>query len=159
MRQFVTTEDFIFNGQSLPGIPLLVDAECVPVPVVNSYMMHVVLQKGRAHSPHTWQNHCDSLYDYFSWLEVQKLRWDDEPLQRDIGKEVSNLALYQRWCHDTYRKSKRARLRKELVEVKALLQKTDSINAALQLENGRLKALNRKYLNELNRLAGDISRI
>jgi len=104
MRQFVTTEDFSFNGQSLPGIPLLVDAECVPVPVANNYMMYVVLQKGRAHSPHTWQSHSDSLYDYFSWLEAQKLRWDDEPLQTDRGKEVSNLALYQRWCHDTYRK-------------------------------------------------------
>lgn len=105
MCQFVTTEDFSFNGQFLPGMPLLVDAERMPVPVANSYMIYAVLQKGRAHSPHTWQNHSDSLYDYFSWLEAQKLRWDEEPLNTDIGKEVSNLALYQRWCHETYRKS------------------------------------------------------
>jgi|SRR5208337_1923533 len=56
-------------------------------------------------------------------------------------------------------KTKRARLSKELEEVKALLQKTDSVNAALQLENGRLKTLNRKYLEELNRLKGSLAKI
>ena len=105
MRQFLTTEDFRYIGQSLPGIPLLVDDESVPVPVVNSYMIYLVLQKGRAHSPHNWKNNSDSLYDYFSWLEAQGLRWDDEPLHTGIGKEVSNLALYQRWCHETYHKA------------------------------------------------------
>lgn len=56
-------------------------------------------------------------------------------------------------------KTKQARLRQELEEVKALFQKTDSVNAALQLENGRLKALNRKYLEELNRMKGSLSKI
>ena len=56
-------------------------------------------------------------------------------------------------------KTKQARLRQELEEVKALLQKTDSVNAALQLENGRLKALNRKYLEELNRVKGGPAKI
>jgi hypothetical protein len=56
-------------------------------------------------------------------------------------------------------KAKRKRLRQELAEVKALLQKTDSVNAALQLENSRLTALNRKYLIELNRLKEGIARI
>jgi len=56
-------------------------------------------------------------------------------------------------------KTKRARLSKELEEVKALLEKTDSVNAALQLENGRLKTLNRKYLEELNRLKGSLAKI
>jgi AcrR family transcriptional regulator len=56
-------------------------------------------------------------------------------------------------------KAKRARLRQELAQVKALLQKADSVNASLQLENGRLKALNRKYLEESNRLKGDIAKI
>ena len=56
-------------------------------------------------------------------------------------------------------KAKRARIRKELEEVKALLQKTDSVNAALQMENGRLKALNKKYLEELNRTKGSLAKI
>lgn len=55
-------------------------------------------------------------------------------------------------------KTKQARLRQELEEVKALLQKTDSVNAAFQLENGRLKALNRKYLEELNRVKGGLTK-
>jgi hypothetical protein len=56
-------------------------------------------------------------------------------------------------------KTKQARLSKELEEVKALLQKTDSVNAALQLESGRLKALNRKYLEELNRVKGGLTKV
>jgi hypothetical protein len=56
-------------------------------------------------------------------------------------------------------KAKQARLRKELEEVKVLLQKADSVNAALQLENGRLKALSRKYLEELNRMKGGQAKI
>lgn len=55
-------------------------------------------------------------------------------------------------------KAKRERLRQELAEAKALLQKTDSVNAALQLENSRLTALNRKYLIELNRLKEGVAR-
>lgn len=56
-------------------------------------------------------------------------------------------------------KTKQARLSQELEEVKALLQKTDSVNAALQLENGRLRAQNRKYLEELNRVKGGLTKI
>jgi hypothetical protein len=56
-------------------------------------------------------------------------------------------------------KAKRERLRQELAELKALLQKTDSVNAAFQLENGRLKALNKKYLDDLNRLKDRLAKI
>lgn len=51
-------------------------------------------------------------------------------------------------------KVKRAKLRKELGEIKLEIQKVDSINAALQIENNQLKSLNQKYLKEINRLKG-----
>ena len=56
-------------------------------------------------------------------------------------------------------KAKQSRLRKELDEVKELLQKANSVNAAFQIENGSLSALNRKYLEELNRRKGGIVKI
>ncbi len=118
MRQFTTTEEFSFKGQSLPGIPLLVDDECQPVSVVNHYMIYLVLQKGTAHSPNTWQNHSDALYDYFSFLDINKLKWNDEPLFTDNGKEPSNLALYQKWCDDTYRKDNGLKLRHSTINVR-----------------------------------------
>lgn len=118
MRQFVTTEDFIYNGQSLTGIPLLVDENSTPVSIVNSFMMYLVMQRGSAHSPNTWRNYSDSLYDYFSWLEAQKLKWDEEPLHTDIGKEISNLALYQRWSHVTYCKANGERLSNSTVNAR-----------------------------------------
>lgn len=104
MRQFRTTEDFIYRGQSLPGIPLLVDDECRPVSVVNNYIMYLVLEKGSANGKRTWQNHADALYDYFSWLDANNLNWHDKPLMTANGKEVSNLTLYQRWSQENYRK-------------------------------------------------------
>jgi integrase len=104
MRQFRTTADFIYKNLSVPGIPLLVDDECRPLSVVNNYMMYLILERGRTNSSKTWQNHADALYDYFSWLEANKLNWDDKPHRTANGKEVSNLALYQRWSQATYRK-------------------------------------------------------
>ena len=56
-------------------------------------------------------------------------------------------------------KAKQSRLRKELDEVKELLQKANSVNAAFQIENGSLSALNRKYLEESNRRKGGIVKI
>jgi AcrR family transcriptional regulator len=54
-------------------------------------------------------------------------------------------------------KAKQTVVREELAEVKGLLRKADSVNAALQLENERLQAqleemesINRRYLLELN---------
>ena len=118
MRQFITTEDFIYKGQPLNGIPLLVNDCGEPEPIANNYMIYFVLQKASANSALTWLNNSDSLYDYFSWLEAQKLNWDDEPLYTDIGKEVSNLVLYQRWCIKTYCKANGEKLANSTINVR-----------------------------------------
>ena len=77
-----------------------------------------------------------------------------------VVKEKDAKIKLTKWLSTTKEeKTKRASLCKELEGAKALLQKTDSVNAALQLENGRLKTLNRKYLEELNRLKGSLAKI
>jgi integrase len=105
MHQFITTGDFIYKGQSFPDMPLLIDDEGYPVLVANRFLMYLKLERGRVHSPKTIESYGNSLYDYFSFLEAQGLTWKEPPRRTDCGKEVSNLSLYQRWCHETYRKN------------------------------------------------------
>lgn len=118
MYQFKTTSDFTYKGQSLPDMPLLVDKKGEPVLVVNRFLLYLKLEVGKVHSPQTIQSYSDSLYDYFSFLEAQRLQWDDQPKWTDIGKEVSNLALYQRWCHETYKKDNGSKLKHSTINTR-----------------------------------------
>jgi len=104
MRKIISTEEFIYRGRSYPGIPLFCSSDAVPVSVLNRYMLYLVLERGRANSPGTWNSHANALLDYFSWLEANGLEWDQEPRRTEKGKEASNLALYQYWSQRDYRK-------------------------------------------------------
>lgn len=118
MYQFKTTADFTYKRQSLPDMPLLVDKNGEPVLIVNRFLLHLKLEVGKVHSSLTIQTYSDSLYDYFSFLEAQHLRWDDQPKWTDVGKEVSNLALYQQWCHDTYKKDNGSKLKHSTINIR-----------------------------------------
>lgn len=104
MQQFTTTEEFIYRGRPLSGIPLLVDKDEYPVSPFTNYMMHLALERGRITSDKTLKSHADALYDYFSWLRANGLTWDREPKRTPGGKEISNLSLYQNWSKNSYRK-------------------------------------------------------
>ena len=67
-------------------------------------MLYLVFEHGTAVSPLTWNNYADALLDYFNWLKANGLSWDDEPRLTKHGKEISNLALYQKWSEKEYRK-------------------------------------------------------
>jgi len=118
VHQFTTTEDFIYKGQTLPDIPLLIDNDGNQALVANRFLLHLKLERAKVHSPKTIQSYSDSLYDYFSFLEAQNLEWDEAPRWTDIGNEVSNLSLYQRWCHDTYRKDDGHKLNHSTINVR-----------------------------------------
>lgn len=118
MHQYMTTGDFVFKGQSLPDLPFIIYNEGWPVLVTNSYILYLKLERGRVHSPKTLKSSSDSLYDYFSFLEAQGLKWNEPPCRTEFGKEASNLALYQRWCHDTYRKNNGDKLRHSTINIR-----------------------------------------
>lgn len=118
MHQFMSTGDFIYKGQSLPDLPLIVDDSGKPVLAVNRFLLYLKLEHGKVHSPKTIKSYSDSLYDYFSFLEAQGLEWDEPPRWTDFGKEVSNLSLYQRWCHETYHKDNGDNLRHSTINTR-----------------------------------------
>jgi hypothetical protein len=83
----------------------------------------------------------------------------------DLAKRISDSAgrvkeqdvkiqLEKRRGRISEEKAKTDRIRKELAETKDLLRKSDSVNAALVFDNDHLKAMNRKYLVEINRMKG-----
>jgi site-specific recombinase XerD len=118
MHQFLTTQDFIYKGQSLPNLPLLIYNTGEPVLVANRFLLYLKLERGDIHSDKTLMNYSNSLYDYFSFLEAQALEWDERPQFTDIGNEVSNLSLYQNWCHEKYRKSNGTELRHSTINTR-----------------------------------------
>lgn len=118
MHQFWTTVDFIYKGQTFPDIPLIIDNSGSPILVVNRFLMYLTLEIGKVHSPITIKNYSNSLYDYFSFLEAQGCTWDEQPRWTDSGTEVSNLSLYQRWCHDTYRKDNGKKLQHSTINIR-----------------------------------------
>lgn len=118
MQQFTTTQDFTYRGQSLPGLSLLINNEGEPVLPANRFLLHLELEQGKVHSPKTILNYSNSMYDYFSFLEAQNLSWDDPPRWTDVGYEVTNLSLYQNWCHKTYRKDNGKELQHSTINVR-----------------------------------------
>jgi integrase len=80
--------------------------------------MYLQLERGRVHSPRTLKSYSNSLYDYFSFLEAQNLAWNEPPRRTDFGREVSNLSLYQRWCHETYHKGNGDKLKHSTINIR-----------------------------------------
>ncbi len=104
MHKFITTDDFSYQGQPSPGIPLVVNDSEIPNTVPNYFILHLVFDQGSVKSIHTLHNYADALVDYFSWLEANELSWNDKPRLTKKGRESSNLALYQHWSEKDYRK-------------------------------------------------------
>lgn len=78
MRMFFTDDTFIIGSKAYPDIPFLVADSGWPVEPVNNYLEFIATVNGRSRSPRTWSNYGYHLYDYFSFLEANKLMWDDE---------------------------------------------------------------------------------
>lgn len=84
-----------------------------------------------------------------------------ERIRELSGREIqldANVQLDKRRGRIKEEKTKQVALREDLERLKGLLRKTNSVNAALQLENELLRAqleemclLNRKYILELNK--------
>src|SRR5262245_2926118 len=57
-------------------VPFLLDATMRPLTAVNAWLRDVA-QDGATSSPHTWKTYAYHLFDFFSYLEAQKIEWPD----------------------------------------------------------------------------------
>lgn len=76
------------------GTPYLVDSHGRELAAPNDYLLYIAQHRGRTRSPLTWETYGRHLYDFFSFLEVNKLHWDRP--QRP-GKP-SVVSLYREWA-------------------------------------------------------------
>ncbi|MDD4947715.1 MAG: tyrosine-type recombinase/integrase [Gallionella sp.] len=96
MELVYSTEDFLLRGQPYPGFPILLHDTMESCTHANSFMRHYLL-RGAIGSKRSWPSTGRAMYDYFSFLQVHELNWDD--VQR--GEEHSLVAAYRDYCLDT----------------------------------------------------------
>lgn len=96
MNLFWTTSDFKFDEQARPGLPMLVsdeeEAQWLSAP--NRFLIYTAVENARTRSAKTLKTFAEALYDYFSFLESNKLSWNPSLKDRD---SVHPLYQYRNW--------------------------------------------------------------
>ncbi|ELD5979720.1 site-specific integrase [Salmonella enterica] len=93
MRLVFATKDLTLSGRSFEGFPLLIGSDGRPVQPAQSFLWHTLIESGEYLSTLTWEAYGRRLYDYFAFLEANKLAWDDEASAHGL----SVLARYRDW--------------------------------------------------------------
>ena len=76
MELVYSTEDFLLRGKPYPGFPILLHDTMESCVHANSFMRHYLL-RGAIGSKRSWPSTGRAMYDYFSFLQVHELNWDD----------------------------------------------------------------------------------
>jgi site-specific recombinase XerD len=77
MRLFFTSTEFTWKGITRERVPFLCNAEMELVPAPNAYLLYVASIRGRTRSPRTWETYGNHLYEFFSFLEINGMAWND----------------------------------------------------------------------------------
>ena len=91
-----STQDFSIQGIPYPGIPILVNDEMKVVESVLKFIIYHCVENGRVKSHRTIVNYANALYDFFSFLQANKLSWK-QSYKESNKQKVSVLALYRNW--------------------------------------------------------------
>lgn len=77
MRLVFATKDLKLAGRSFEDFPLLIGSDGLPVEPAQSFLWHVLVESGEALSVSTWEAYGRRLFDYFAFLEVNGLSWNE----------------------------------------------------------------------------------
>ena len=69
------TNNFKILNNSYPEFPLILNSEMEIESVVHQFLIYYCIKRGRVNSTHTWRSYGQSMYDYFGFLEANKLSW------------------------------------------------------------------------------------
>ena len=89
----MATKDFMIEGRSFEGFPILLDADGWPLEPVQSFLLHVLTEAGGVESKLTWETYGRRLYDFFAFLEANALCWDEGSKPHGL----SVVARYRDW--------------------------------------------------------------
>lgn len=93
MRLVFATKDLTLAGRSFEGFPLLIGSDGWPVQPAQSFLWHTLIESGESLSTLTWEAYGRRLYDYYAFLEANKLAWNDETPAHGL----SVLSRYRDW--------------------------------------------------------------
>jgi integrase len=116
-----TTDTFRPLKRSVPGVPMLLNANMCLIEPACAWLLHIALVRGRTRSAQTWRTYGEALYDWWQTLEANGWAWDrvrfhEVAAYRDymlthssdhtgrpyaratINSRLRILALFYRWC-------------------------------------------------------------
>lgn len=93
MRLVFATKDLKLAGRSFEDFPLLIGSDGLPVEPAQSFLWHVLVESGEALSVSTWEAYGRRLFDYFAFLEVNGLSWNEGA----VAPGLSVLTRYRDW--------------------------------------------------------------
>jgi len=76
MDLFYTDSSFVVEGICRPDVPFLCNDDMELVTPANRWLRHVAIIKGKTRSKQTWRTYGSNLYEFFAFLEVNGLPWD-----------------------------------------------------------------------------------
>lgn len=85
MHLITATEDFKIASQPMRGFPILLWEDMRSCWEANAFLRYY-LMRGAIGSRKSWEPTGRAMYDYFSFLEVHDLSWDD--VARGEGKNL-----------------------------------------------------------------------
>jgi integrase/recombinase XerD len=93
MNLLVTDNSFLIEGFPYPDIPFLLDKEMCLVEPANRFLIYTAIHRGMSPSKRTWKTYAAHLFDYFSFLEANSRKWNE-----DIKKGSPTIvAIYRNW--------------------------------------------------------------
>ena len=97
MRFLLATEDFVFAGRPRPGFPLILDASMGPAQPFHDYLVHRLLEQGKALDDKTWEAYGRRLWDFAQFVYANGLTWNQT--FASVGQSV--VRVYRDWqAHD-----------------------------------------------------------
>lgn len=93
MRFVRATEDFVYGGRPRPGFPLLLKRSMECAQPFHDYLLHRLLDTGKALDIKTWEAYGRRLWDFACFLDANCLAWN-QPFA-SVGQSV--VRVYRDW--------------------------------------------------------------
>lgn len=98
MHLVFSTNDFLILGLPNPGFPIVLWEDMTSCEPVNEFLRYY-LSRGAIGSKKSRGPTGQALYDFFSFLEAHKLKWDDV----GRGEDKDLVSAYRDYCFDVHR--------------------------------------------------------
>lgn len=110
----MTDRTFQKHGVPMPGIPFLADSNGCLMESANDYLFHIAAVRGRTRAPNTWRTYAEHLYEFYAFLESNRIEWNqvelshmaawrgfmlDRGLARvTVNQRVRGVSAFYIWC-------------------------------------------------------------